>query len=103
MTEVQALVVVCVVSFALCVGALFFTIVPTLRANGTRPILFTLSMVSLASFTGASALLYITYNLDQISSTGLAEVGVWWIRIEPGINASALIWLGWRLRKGGKH
>lgn len=103
MTELEVLTVICWVSVALCVGALFFTVIPTLRANGTRPILLTLSMVSLASFTGSISLLLLTYNLTQINSTGIAEVAAWWIRMEPGINASALIWLGWRLRKGGKH
>lgn len=103
MTELEFLLYLCWASIAISAVAMVFTIIPTMRANGTRPILFTLSLVSTASFIGAFFSLFITYAIDQVNSTGLAEVGVFYLQILPGGIALALIWLGWRMRKGGKH
>lgn len=99
MTELEALRLTCWPMLAICLGAMWFTGYPILRANGTRPILTVLLLASVATTIGMVFLIFITYNIDQINSTGLAEVGVWYLRIKPGLIGLALIWLGWRLRR----
>lgn len=98
MTEIEVLRVICWIGLGSSVVAMLFTILPLLRANGTRPILIVLSMTSILMFIGAIFLALITYAIDQVNSTGIAEVGVFYIRIKPILVSAALIWLGWRLR-----
>lgn len=99
MTEIEALRLICWPALAICLGAMWFTGYPIARANGTRPILTVLLLASVAMTIGMVFLIFITYNIDQINSTGLAEVGVWYLRIKPALVGLALIWLGWRLRR----
>jgi hypothetical protein len=99
MTEIEAMRLACWPSLFICLAAMWFTGYPIARANGTRPILLVLLLASLAMTVGIVFLTFITYNINTINSTGIAEVGVWYLRIKPGLVGLALIWLGWRLRR----
>lgn len=99
MTEIEWLRLLCWPALAASITAMILTGYPIARANGTRPILTVLLLASLMMTIGAVFVTFITYNIDDIQSTGLARAGVWYIRIKPTIVGLALIWLGWRLRR----
>lgn len=101
LTEIEVLQAICWISLTLSIIAFFFTTIPALKANGTAPILFVLSAVSIMCFIGAYFLLLITYNIDQINSTGQAEVGVFYLRMKPGMVSALLIWLSWKVTIDG--
>lgn len=99
MTEIEWLRLLCWPAVVTSLVAMCLTGYPILKANGTRPILMVLLLASTMTTIGAIFVLFITYNINDIDSTGLARAGVWYIRIKPTIVGLALIWLGWRLRR----
>lgn len=99
MTEIEALRLLCWPAVITSLVAMGLTGYPIARANGTRPILLVLLFASSMMTIGAIFLTFITYNIDGIQSTGLARVGVWYLRIKPAAVGLALIWLGWKLRR----
>lgn len=99
MTEIELLRFLCWPALAVSLIAMYVTGYPIARANGTRPILTVLLLASSMMTIGAIFLFFITYNIQDINSTGVARVGVWYLRIKPTIVGLALIWLGWRLRR----
>ena len=101
MSELDLLRIICWGSIVIGVISMIVTIIPIASANGTRPLLIAFSSMAVTSFIGSLFLLVITYNIDQINSTGWAEVGVFYLRVKPGFIGLVLIWLGlryWRMR-----
>ena len=101
MTEIELLRNICWVSLAFSSVAIITTVIPMSLANGSRPILLAQTAMAIMMFIGAVFLLQITYSIDQINSTGFAEVGVFYLRIKPIIVSCVLIWVGsryWRNR-----
>ncbi len=103
MTEIDLLRLITWCSVLGGILSIFVTVIPIAAANGTRPLLLAFATMSIATFIGSLFLLFITYGIDQINSTGMAEVGVFYLRIKPGFLSIILIWLGLRYWRQPRH
>ena len=100
MTEIELLRWFCWPAVITSTLAIVFPGYFLLRANGTFPLLVGIVVAAIANLGDALFLLFITYDLDQVNSTGAAEVGVFYLRIAPTIVGLVLLWMGRRL---GSH
>lgn len=107
MSEIELLRLITWPALALSLIALWVGVVPLATANGSRPVLWVMTFIGCCVLVWSLFSVLLSYNLDDINSTGLAYAGVWYARIYPSLVALSLIWLGrWMKRRhhhGDKH
>ena len=99
MSDVEVLRLVALPGVLLSLAAMWFTVWPIARANGSRPILWVIVFVAALNGLWAFAAADIAFRLDEIDSTGRTYAWVFYARIFPSAVACALIWLGWWMRR----
>lgn len=96
MTELNVLEALSWIGVGLGLISFWYSTRSILSANGTRPILMVLGFVSLWTILFSFAITNLTYGLDQINSTGLHYLEVFFARIYTWPVSIAIIWLRWK-------
>ena len=96
MDELKVLETLSWIGVILGIIALWYSVRSILTANGTRPVLMVLGLVSAWVILFSFAITDLTYGLDQINSDGRHYYEVFFMRAFSWPVSLAVIWLRWK-------
>ena len=96
MDELKVLETLSWIGVILGIIALWYSVRSILTANGTRPVLMVLGLVSAWVILFSFAITDLTYGLDQINSDGRHYYEVFFMRVFSWPVSLAVIWLKWK-------
>jgi len=96
MTELDILKALSWIGIGLGVIAFWYSVRSILSANGTRPILMVLGLVSIWVIIHSIVVADLTYGLEEINSTGHHYYEVFFVRLFSWPVSLAIIWLRWK-------
>lgn len=96
LTEIEVLRLLTWPALILCIAATVVMGILYIGANGSRGLIRTQLYGCILVTIWAVFSVILTYNITQVNSNGIAEVGVWYVRIYPSLKALTIIRLGWQ-------